>query len=710
MSLPTSKPEGPDALRRLAARLQRRVHERAREANPLFSVDHWKHGAGYDWPHDPDDGSYEAFENCKHPDCVLVRDAASALALRHDWSLESPGVYRCSRCQSLAASIPTVIDECKAAASALASIPSDREHEQCHDLVCNGDRRFAVGVKGHGCSCFSREKRERLAALASQSEHDERTKTLRDGAALPASTVPATASADEAWEEHCGECVTGTWCERFRLCMAGVIASDFFSSLESATPNPARLTPQSEGKALVSAPPSSSLGAGPTNEESFTRMDKQAGTADVATAPTDRGWRQAAYRVGEELSTVGPNGYYRFGPKTWRDWCLTQIHEQKAKPTLTVFSFDGYHEDDSAVLWWLFPIVEPPYVGTPSDSSWPFEESDEPDLYWTRLDVPGQTTESARSSPRGPHEGTREGGAAPQEEIVVGAGPGVRNPQEDGHAASEHAATRLFLGLLLRAVGEDPMTVGPSDIHRQNEILSRVASLSAQDEALTALKADAARYLKRASDEVTRRLQAEAQLQAQDEALEAAFRAGYHCVWTVTHGYTFDAEHRPGDPDGAYAAWLRRGDGPHESAQVGQLGEVKTSESFSKNATKDEAIATLRAALQAHDSYMLESGYEGPESSALHPKAAENWRRVRVALGQPDAAREALLPENYVGTVADYVRDLEAQLVAVRGESARRAETLESALDRERERLLRDEDTIRTCAPTSRGAPHDLPT
>lgn len=26
-----------------------------------------------------------------------------------------------------------------------------------------------------------------------------------------------------------------------------------------------------------------------------------------------------------------------------------------------------YHEDMGDVLWWCFPVVEPPYVGTPND-------------------------------------------------------------------------------------------------------------------------------------------------------------------------------------------------------------------------------------------------------------------------------------------------------------------------------------------------------
>ena len=32
---------------------------------------------------------------------------------------------------------------------------------------------------------------------------------------------------------------------------------------------------------------------------------------------------------------------------------------------------DEYHEDMGAVLWWRFPIDEPPYCGSPLDSEWP---------------------------------------------------------------------------------------------------------------------------------------------------------------------------------------------------------------------------------------------------------------------------------------------------------------------------------------------------
>jgi hypothetical protein len=31
-------------------------------------------------------------------------------------------------------------------------------------------------------------------------------------------------------------------------------------------------------------------------------------------------WKQAALRLGEELSTNGPNGYYEFTPEQWFEW------------------------------------------------------------------------------------------------------------------------------------------------------------------------------------------------------------------------------------------------------------------------------------------------------------------------------------------------------------------------------------------------------
>ncbi len=65
----------PGWLERLVS-VQRREHQRAIGAHPMFSVEHWQHNAGQDWPQQPDDDSYQAFENCQHPDCAAARQAS----------------------------------------------------------------------------------------------------------------------------------------------------------------------------------------------------------------------------------------------------------------------------------------------------------------------------------------------------------------------------------------------------------------------------------------------------------------------------------------------------------------------------------------------------------------------------------------------------------------------------------------------------------
>lgn len=56
--------------------------------------------------------------------------------------------------------------------------------------------------------------------------------------------------------------------------------------------------------------------------------------------------------------------------------------------TPTALPESEWHEDYGEVLWWRFPIVEAPYVGSPLCSDWPFEEGDL--LGWTRFVCPGQ--------------------------------------------------------------------------------------------------------------------------------------------------------------------------------------------------------------------------------------------------------------------------------------------------------------------------------
>ncbi len=52
-------------------------------------------------------------------------------------------------------------------------------------------------------------------------------------------------------------------------------------------------------------------------------------------------------------------------------------------PMIDLFSLDEWHEDFGPALWWFFPVVEEPYVGTPLDTDWPGYHT-----HWTRFVVP----------------------------------------------------------------------------------------------------------------------------------------------------------------------------------------------------------------------------------------------------------------------------------------------------------------------------------
>lgn len=60
---------------------------------------------------------------------------------------------------------------------------------------------------------------------------------------------------------------------------------------------------------------------------------------------------------------------------------------EKAKKPRTI---DEWHEDYGPVLWWSFPIEEPPYCGTPLDTDWP-----EYHTHWTPIVEPTQIYEEA---------------------------------------------------------------------------------------------------------------------------------------------------------------------------------------------------------------------------------------------------------------------------------------------------------------------------
>lgn len=44
---------------------------------------------------------------------------------------------------------------------------------------------------------------------------------------------------------------------------------------------------------------------------------------------------------------------------------------------------EEWDEDHGDVLWWRFPIEEPPYVGSPLDAAWPGYHT-----HWTPIPIP----------------------------------------------------------------------------------------------------------------------------------------------------------------------------------------------------------------------------------------------------------------------------------------------------------------------------------
>lgn len=56
---------------------------------------------------------------------------------------------------------------------------------------------------------------------------------------------------------------------------------------------------------------------------------------------------------------------------------------------------DEWCHDDGDVLWWRFPVSEPPYVGTPGDDDFPSYVT-----HWTRIVVPGSPPAHTPPPPR----------------------------------------------------------------------------------------------------------------------------------------------------------------------------------------------------------------------------------------------------------------------------------------------------------------------
>jgi hypothetical protein len=64
--------------------------------------------------------------------------------------------------------------------------------------------------------------------------------------------------------------------------------------------------------------------------------------ARSAVAPITDEWRAAALRLGEQLATTGPNGYYAMTPTQWLEWCENALPSATARLEIPAEVFDGH--------------------------------------------------------------------------------------------------------------------------------------------------------------------------------------------------------------------------------------------------------------------------------------------------------------------------------------------------------------------------------
>jgi len=60
-------------------------------------------------------------------------------------------------------------------------------------------------------------------------------------------------------------------------------------------------------------------------------------------------WRDAAIRLGEELSSVGPDGYYDMDAKEWLDWAIEQ--NPRGKHSLPQRTWVGLTDEEKSDIW-----------------------------------------------------------------------------------------------------------------------------------------------------------------------------------------------------------------------------------------------------------------------------------------------------------------------------------------------------------------------
>jgi hypothetical protein len=82
--------------------------------------------------------------------------------------------------------------------------------------------------------------------------------------------------------------------------------------------------------------------------------DSNRGVAFYTTPPQQEAkvepvaWRDAAMRLGEELSSVGPDGYYDMDAKEWLDWAMEQ--NPRGKHSLPQRTWVGLTDEEKIIM------------------------------------------------------------------------------------------------------------------------------------------------------------------------------------------------------------------------------------------------------------------------------------------------------------------------------------------------------------------------
>ena len=96
--------------------------------------------------------------------------------------------------------------------------------------------------------------------------------------------------------------------------------------------------------------------------------------------------------------------YEKSGHQYFHDFfrCVNRIIRKaptiEARPVAR--PLEEWHEDYGDVLWWKFPIEEPPYVGSPLDCDWSGYHT-----HWTPIEVPEPPNCGADMRPREEQDG-----------------------------------------------------------------------------------------------------------------------------------------------------------------------------------------------------------------------------------------------------------------------------------------------------------------